>query len=68
LRLSFSVFEQVEPGNLFMSSLENLRHSARRWPVAIVALGLVLSVIWTATLIWFFMTATGYAAISLING
>jgi hypothetical protein len=51
-----------------MSSLANLRPSAGRWPVAIVALGLVLTVIWTATLVWFFMTATGYAAIALING
>jgi hypothetical protein len=37
-------------------------------PVAIVGLGMVLTVIWMAALFWFFMTATGYAAIALING
>lgn len=36
-----------------------------KWPIVIVALGMALTLIWMATLVWFFMTATGYAASSL---
>jgi len=51
-----------------MSSTKNPRLITAKWPVAIVALGMVLTVIWTATLVWFFVTATGSAAITLISG
>lgn len=31
------------------------------WPVAIVALGMALTVIWMAAVVWFFVTATADA-------
>jgi len=34
-----------------------------KWPLAIVALGMVLTVIWMATLVWLFVAATGYASV-----
>ena len=38
-----------------------------KWPIVIVALGMALTLIWMAALVWFFMTATGYAAAGLIS-
>jgi hypothetical protein len=42
---------------------QSLARIAAKWPIAIVALGMALTVIWMAALLWFFVAATGYAAI-----
>jgi hypothetical protein len=42
--------------------MKNLAALAANWPVAIVALGLAFTVIWTIALVWAFVSATGYTA------
>jgi len=32
-----------------------------KWPIVIVALGMGLTLIWMAALVWFFVTASGFA-------
>lgn len=43
----------------------NLETVISKWPVALVALGMALTVLWMAAVFWFFISATGYAATSI---
>jgi len=46
-----------------LDSMQNLVTLAAKWPLAIVALGLAFTAIWTATVLWVVVTAaSAYAA------
>ncbi len=51
-----------------MAPKKNLVSIAAKLPLAIVALGMVLTVVWMAALLWFFVAATGYAGGALLIG
>jgi len=50
---------------LFVTAKPN--QSRIGWPLVIVGLGLGLTVIWIATLFWLFITASAFAATSLVG-
>jgi len=55
----------LEQETLFMTPKNDQPGFFAKWPLVLVALGMALTLIWMAAIIWFFITASAYAMSSL---
>jgi hypothetical protein len=59
------VLRGSEHETLVMAPKSYLPNFFAKWPLVIVAFGMALTLVWMAALVWFFITASGYAMASL---